>query len=190
MTKDKVVNTFNEEKEKGFSELKEAIKNTEKIELSEVKQFEFNGNSKTLSQSGNILNGYRFPLITDEKMLPKNGSYIYLFFTEDIESLKKNFEKIKKSHDGLPRFNKKNYEEKSHCVYVGSSENFSERIKEHLGEDHGDTYAIRFSRWLPPLDIKITCYYFNANVKDGVLKILENRMWKQFKPILGQSGLR
>ncbi|MCL2844978.1 MAG: GIY-YIG nuclease family protein [Chitinivibrionia bacterium] len=184
MTKDDVVAEFNKGKNKEISVLKKVIDDMSALELAkkDLAQFEFN--------KSDILSEDKIDCLIKEKNLQKNEKYIYLFFADDVSGLAKEFNRAKnqeKCECHFAKFNKKN--ELNHCIYVGSSSDFSKRIAEHLGKASKSTYAIRFSEWLPE-ETKITCYYFKVDADQEVLQNLENGIWKQLKPMLGKFGAK
>jgi hypothetical protein len=87
------------------------------------------------------------------------------------------------------------------CLYVGSSHDIKNRIKQHLGIDlkKGEnyiskTYALYMSTWLveKSVKIKIDIYNFKADDKEipNYLQIVEDLMWECYKPLFGKKGAK
>lgn len=77
-------------------------------------------------------------------------------------------------------------------LYVGRSQNISQRLKEHLGFGAKRTYAMQLAHWAPTLrlELEFTCAKYRPDVKDEILQALEDTLWDQLKPMFGRKGKR
>lgn len=131
---------------------------------------------------------------------------IYIFSVEnfpyDEGEIEKKFEEIKSLKDEkkvlLPRINKISTEwknikiNKAVCLYVGSSENIAQRLKEHLFFCNKGVYAMHLESWFPkelPVTINVWDFYdLLGDDEYGYLQIIEDFLWNHYKPLLGRQG--
>jgi hypothetical protein len=92
------------------------------------------------------------------------------------------------------------------CLYVGSSLDVRNRIKQHIGISLSKgkelktktTYALYMNTWLADKDveIKIDIYNFESfetgdkEIPKNYLQILEDLMWECYKPLFGKKGAK
>jgi hypothetical protein len=159
-------------------QIKETIKNLEKIELD-----------------------IKYPNLKSEYKWLKNyhKRTIYIFSVNDFpfgkSEIEEKFKKVKEKNISLCRINEKwenTQNGKTMYLYVGSSENIVNRLKEHLFLCNPTTYAMHLDQWFPK-DIKITIdtWDFNDFLSDEdseYLQIIEDFLWSHYKPFFGRQG--
>lgn len=82
--------------------------------------------------------------------------------------------------------------EGSATLYVGSSEDVKNRLREHLWQAHPLTYALHLGRWCMETDDAVTVSV-QPILKGGdreVRQELEDTVWRQLTPRLGKLGGR
>jgi hypothetical protein len=129
----------------------------------------------------------------------KQAAVVYIVSTTDNkDAVSKKFHDLKgnleKEHEKsyLCRFIKDNYETAPQsgelCLYVGSSRKIIDRVKEHWGIVNFSTYAMHLKDWLlkdNPNDVVITIW---AVPDEQYLQIIEDGLWRYYKPIFGRLG--
>jgi hypothetical protein len=84
------------------------------------------------------------------------------------------------------------------CLYVGSSHNIMQRIREHLGLAYAGTYAMHLGQWFWELQpkLKVTIEFWkttkltNNKKNPAYLQIVEDILWDHYKPLFGKRGPR
>lgn len=154
----------------------------------ETKTFKFKTASLNLESSA--------PDLIDKISLwekQQKSIFIYYFFVSknaDLEIVHKKITDAKTNKLGersYPRIHSP-----SKYLYAGSSKSISNRIKEHLGFGHKDTYAMNLEYWCSDLnlDVDIVCMRFNPEIKKEIIQALEDGLWDHLKPLLGRRGAR
>lgn len=130
------------------------------------------------------------------------------YYLNDIEEKFKENNEISKKSTGekkysLPRRNKVSPEwdnvktNKNVCLYVGSSDDFVQRLKEHLFLCNPDSYALHLEKWFPKdLVITIKAWNFQDFLKDVTpldlqyeyLQNIEDLLWNHYQPLFGRQG--
>jgi len=140
---------------------------------------------------------------TDDKM-KSNAIYIFSVtrFPYSESKVASIFEKIsqkpKEEKISLCRRNKtsvgwKNVQrDESVCLYVGSSEDIAQRLKEHLFLCNRGTYAMHLEGWFPK-NITITVNIWNfhdflSGEDSDYLQYIEDILWNHYKPLFGRQG--
>jgi hypothetical protein len=80
----------------------------------------------------------------------------------------------------------------SPCLYVGGSQNISQRLKEHLGFGAKGTYAMQLAHWARDLrlELEFTCAKYSDELEVEILQALEDTLWDKLQPMLGRRGKR
>jgi hypothetical protein len=80
----------------------------------------------------------------------------------------------------------------SNCLYVGGSQNISQRLKGHLGFGAKGTYAMQLAHWAPHLNLtlKFTCARYADTERPEIMQALEDTLWDTLTPMLGRKGKR
>ena len=125
---------------------------------------------------------------------------IYIFSVTGFPFTKDTVERIKedKKEISLCRINKNSEEwkkvkrNKSVCLYVGSSENIAQRLKEHLFLCSQSTYAMHLRAWFPTnLAITVNIWDFHDFLIDedpDDLQRIEDILWNHYQPLFGRQG--
>lgn len=127
---------------------------------------------------------------------------IELLDSEIREDLIERFKKFSKANKTLKikKIKHSKYNDNvanSSVLYVGSSINdFSSRLKDHLGLKGHSTYALHLSKWDENLkySIRIKTYeikHMNGTIVDrDIVEIVEQQIWDKLQPVFGKrSGL-
>jgi len=148
----------------------------------------------------------KYPDFKNEYPILKDIKYaIYIFSTEKFPSYSmEKFEKIKKEKKKtikLCRTNRKYIKEgESCCLYVGSSLDINQRLKEHLTICNATAYAMHLSEWYPEnskiqIDIwDFTEFFENdkdlekLNDNEEKLQMIEDLLWEHYQPVFGRQG--
>ena len=81
---------------------------------------------------------------------------------------------------------------KNVCLYVGSSKNIRQRLKEHLFLCNPNTYAMHLEKWFNtnlPITINIWDFYGFLNGENSeYLQNIEDLLWNKYKPLFGRQG--
>lgn len=138
----------------------------------------------------------------------KDCLYIYLFELIDdscTENFKRAYENTldanpMKKAEGWRAFSKFTKEHNSSLLYVGSSEQISKRISQHLGiklKDHLkdilSTYALHMAHWLEPHPagrFNISIYKLSKSVDRVTMQAIEDALWTQYRPCFGKRGAK
>ena len=146
-------------------------------------------------------------IISRYPMLEKYcGKTIYIFSVKKFPYSKlevdKRFEEIKNSKEGkkvsLCRINNstewKNVQSKENiCLYVGSSDDIRQRLREHLFNCNPSSYAMHLETWLKEPTVNITIniwgFYGLLRGKDSdYLQNIEDLLWNHYRPLFGRQG--
>ncbi|GHV95841.1 hypothetical protein AGMMS50293_21610 [Spirochaetia bacterium] len=125
---------------------------------------------------------------------------IYIFSVTNFPYDKSEIEKIFKgiSQISLCGINKSSPEwenvktNKDVCLYVGSTNHFQYRLKEHLFLFHPSANAMHLEKWFPN-DLTITIniwnfrHFFNGEDSDYLQNIIDS-LWDHYKPMFGRKG--
>lgn len=78
------------------------------------------------------------------------------------------------------------------CLYVGSSQKVTQRLKEHLGFGAKGTYALNLIYWSRDIDLPLTfrVLKFPENVDYRLIQHLEDVIWEKETPLFGRQGRR
>jgi len=85
------------------------------------------------------------------------------------------------------------YQSGQTCLYVGKSDEFTSRMREHFGPICKATYAMHLSMWAPDclhhVPVKIE-YWPLASLKlsEPAIQVLEDTMWEESSPVFGKQG--
>ena len=144
-------------------------------------------------------------LISENPWLGKYcGKTLYIFsvnnFPFNKDELKNIFDEIKNEKQvSLCRINETSPEwknvqsNKTVCLYVGSSNDIRQRLKEHLFLCNSNTYAMHLEKWFKT-ELTITIHtwgfndFLNGENNANHLQIIEDILWNHYKPILGKQG--
>jgi len=84
------------------------------------------------------------------------------------------------------------------CLYVGSSKNIKQRLKEHLFLCNKNSYAMDLDQWIKAKNATITIYIWdfsnflnsvkNKKLEDEYLQNIEDLLWKKYLPLFGRQG--
>lgn len=79
------------------------------------------------------------------------------------------------------------------CLYVGKSDEFTSRMREHFGPLNLSTYAMHLSEWAPESlhhsPVKIEYWPLAAlALSEPVIQALEDTMWEESRPVFGKQG--
>jgi hypothetical protein len=130
-----------------------------------------------------------------------SSNTLYIFsvtnFPYNETEIEKKF-KEEKSQVSLCRVNKSSpkwkdvNKNKAVCLYVGSSEDISQRLKEHLFRCNPNTYAMHLENWFPNnVSITIDTWNFRDFLdgeEDDYLQTIEDILWNHYKPLFGRQG--
>jgi hypothetical protein len=146
------------------------------------------------------------PHVEDFNNSWKNTAYI--FFAEnlpgcccDLETIKETMRSLNKKNQNkkncMPKINKEQFppsekHEYGYCLYVGScKKNIKTRMTSHLGKLSG-TYGLHLREWWTKKNesVKIFVLRFEDNISEEYLSLIEDSLWKSFKPLFGKNGPR
>jgi hypothetical protein len=122
---------------------------------------------------------------------------IYSFHLSDRDSrdqFLRSFNEAKKARlAGLayPRRNTNIAELSADCLYVGTSRNTRQRLREHLGFGNDRTYSLHLGKWatLLPGGVEMRVHPFNVALNNlHLLTYLEDALAENLKPLLGRRG--
>lgn len=196
--KEKIKNKGNEKKD-----IMKKLKLEEKIENLNLK--ETNKNLEKIKEHP------KYPYIVSKypELVKYYGKTIYIFFVDEFpykkEYIEDEFKKLKEPKDrkrkfSLCRINEtKNWDDveskKNICLYVGSSEDILQRLREHLFllECYPDTYAMHLATWFKKdISIHIKIWGFNdfLSGKEDLdyLQYIEDLLWNHYEPLFGRQG--
>jgi hypothetical protein len=79
------------------------------------------------------------------------------------------------------------------CLYVGKTDEFTSRMREHFSPLSKSTYAMHMSLWAPVglHNQRISIEYWplaSLNLSDPVIQALEDTMWEESNPVFGKQG--
>ncbi|MCL2609477.1 MAG: hypothetical protein FWD94_06205 [Treponema sp.] len=83
------------------------------------------------------------------------------------------------------------------CMYVGSSEDISTRLKQHLFTHNPTTYAMHLETWLPKdVTIRIDLWNFgdlldefkDKEERADYVQCIEDVLWNHLRPLFGRQG--
>ena len=79
------------------------------------------------------------------------------------------------------------------CLYVGKSDEFTSRMREHFGSICKSTYAMHLSMWAPDslhhAPVKIEYWPpASLNLSEPAIQALEDTMWEESSPVFGKQG--
>ncbi|GAA0285859.1 hypothetical protein [Pseudomonas rhodesiae] len=129
-----------------------------------------------------------------------DSEFIYIFSLRacskrDLQSLSEKFataretQRISGSARSLCRLN--GVHENDQILYIGRSYSPRERFRAHMSAEASGPYAIRFSSWVTTLDLTIDFHLFQfKELDDGSAQAVEDGLWDEFNPLLGERGAR
>ncbi|MEQ9519596.1 MAG: GIY-YIG nuclease family protein [Parvibaculum sp.] len=90
----------------------------------------------------------------------------------------------------LPRRN--SYRRGQLTLYVGSSKNIQNRLRQHLGEAPKSTYALNMQRWCPEFSdgVTVKVQFCLPDVSSECRQDIEDFLWETMQPIFGKKGRR
>jgi len=168
--------------------LKKIIDELEDIRIEGKLSYKFNTKDLNNNQFiDNLLNEIK------NKTNHKKYKYIYTFHLSENSNLDEVYtnykycKENKKFERAYARLNNK-----SHCLYVGSSKGLVPRIKQHLGFGPKGTYAMQIYYWCEDLylDIVINLYAFVSDIDPRAFQAFEDGAWNFYRPMLGRQGKR
>lgn len=123
----------------------------------------------------------------------KGNVYLYTIclVTEqcDLSKIRNAFSTAKATQNGraYPRLNGQ-----SRCLYVGSSKNVHQRLKEHLGYGAKGTYALQLAHWAGrfPAELEFKCAKYQTGLAPEVYQALEDTLWDEMSPMFGRKGAK
>ncbi|MEQ8881301.1 MAG: GIY-YIG nuclease family protein [Cyclobacteriaceae bacterium] len=81
-----------------------------------------------------------------------------------------------------------NHQHNSEFLYVGSSKNLIQRIKQHLGDGNKRTYSLDLIYWFPKdVDIAINIYSLSSQEQE-LIETIEQAIWDEAKPLFGKRS--
>jgi len=149
-----------------------------------------------LKNSKFIINGIK----ETPENLPKNILYsiltsfgkektIYTIFSEELPPFE-NFLSTKERGFALPQRNAlPQINTIEQCLYVGSSQDIYERLKQHLGISKSKTTSsLHLKHWWDFFKVKIFVYKFAPTISSKDLQTFEDLLWDMYCPIFGKKG--
>jgi hypothetical protein len=127
---------------------------------------------------------------------------IYIISTPDFpyswEDIKGEFKKLKKTTTSLPRINDKSHwdhqeKTKSKCLYVGSSHDIAGRLIQHFWKCAKDIYSlhlIKWDWWNEKNKVQMAIWDASKITSDIHLQIIEDIVWKEYRPLFGRPGAK
>ena len=156
-----------------------------KLALSPVKRIECKlSEFKSAEEAGCRFGQWSLP--------PKGEFVVYRFQTANIEDFYAAFPEGAACSYKLSR--KNTLTEDGVTLYVGSSRDFSNRLKQHFGFGLEGTYALHLMRWAgktlwdAPLAIEYWTVQDSQQVRPIVLQTVEDYLWDHSRPIFGRRG--
>jgi hypothetical protein len=120
---------------------------------------------------------------------PKGCSiYVFEIFNAELIDVVRASYKIAVSEKAR-KISRDNYT-RSNCLYVGSTTRSSllNRLRQHFGFGHRDTYALQLSHWRgPPFDVRLTVANYRT-AQPRVIQELEDFLWSRMRPMFGKTG--
>jgi hypothetical protein len=130
---------------------------------------------------------------------------VYIFFTQTLPGgyktpgdAKRNFDVFNGKSRGncMSRVNEAHWQPETGgtvCLYVGSCKNNArERMKHHLEkitENKTNVYGLHLEEWLPGgTGFWIDVLDFGDSIDEDYLQIIEDALWKAYKPLFGRMG--
>lgn len=110
---------------------------------------------------------------------------------ETAKMLRAEFEVAKqKKQLALPRLNLVDAE--TSALYVGSSRNIRQRVKQHLWKGPDRTYAMHMKHWVPdaPGCVTLRVQSVQMTTEREALQIVEDTLWRKLTPMFGKAGAR
>ena len=172
-------------------------------QVPECKQI--NETIESLKNTGQILYHKKYPDLKSRYPWLGNCVYtIYIFTAKNFpyagDEIGKIFEGSKKENKILfPRINEHSPDWKNVksnepvCLYVGSSEHISQRLKEHLFLCNPTAHALHLEGWYPhdlPFSISLWDFtnFLHCENGDEYFQSIEDILWDHYKPLFGRHG--
>ncbi|GHV95839.1 hypothetical protein AGMMS50293_21590 [Spirochaetia bacterium] len=183
-----------------FANIEEIIKNGADVIIKEY---------QNLKKLKNIPNPevYHFSGYNKKRLNELQGKFdkswtnvIYIFSAEklpaicsNVEKIKAKFAEINAKSKCMPKINRNNWGETNqyiHYLYVGSCKaKPNERMSEHLCNSANTTYALHLKEWwIGEEEFNVDVFVFGESLSNGNLQIIEDLIWKHFKPLFGRLG--
>lgn len=174
--------------------LENSIKNTESI-LQLLKSVELKQIDSIEIKACNLINKQKRSVLYNQVATFKEKKCIYLFTIQDWENhilkIKSAFEIFNKGNKprvlgkthNTSRYNAKH---NSSTLYVGTSKNILQRLKQHLGDGNKRTYSLDLIHWFPKnIDLILDIYSINHQ---EVIELVEQAIWDETKPLFGKRS--
>ncbi len=141
-------------------------------------------------------------VITGKRRQDIGLEFLYIFMLADDntvtpEQILKAFSEARRLQDQSGYHGKKNLcqENKDHLctstLYIGRSYSPRERLKQHLRESNGGTYAMHMAMWARNLDLKLEFFLYQfKGLGDRTMQVIEDGLWDRLRPLLGKRGER
>jgi hypothetical protein len=130
---------------------------------------------------------------------------VYLFFTQTLPGeyktpgdAKRHFDALNGKSRGncMSRVNEAHWQPETGgtvCLYVGSCKNNTrERMNHHvekIAENKTNVYGLHLEEWLPgDAGFFIDVLDFGDSIGEDYLQIIEDALWKAYKPLFGRMG--
>ena len=172
------------------NELIRTLKSQKKNELDFLKNLNFENDLEILKE----ISGNRTKIEAEIKQFDKNEWAIYLFFAgENFKFDLAEYSRTKGNYQmarcpGEEDLEKRKGEAKDRCLYVGSSQNLSLRLEQHLTAKNKTVYALHLSEWFPQ-DEELTLIVIKVKNHDSTkMQKYEDFLWNHYKPLLGKQG--
>jgi hypothetical protein len=168
-------------------DLESIIDGIRKIEFVEKRSYSFNTNEIQDAKSVESLLGRIQRQINHGKF-----KYIYTFSVSrkfPISSIYDTYKAAKDSRKAGRAYARLNKSE-SYCLYVGSSYDLIQRIKQHLGFGPRGTFSMQLCHWCEDANFEVTLriYAFTIGIDTKAFQAFEDGVWESLKPMLGRQG--
>jgi hypothetical protein len=108
---------------------------------------------------------------------------------DGISKLKPLLEAARQQENDYPRINSGH--DQTGTLYVGRSKVLRSRLRQHLGAEGHDTYALHLQRWATKVNLKITVTWMSfTGADDMLIQSIEDGIWSHLKPAFGRIGER
>jgi len=114
--------------------------------------------------------------------------YVQIINNPNLQEVERSFLLAKETNlRAYPRFNCQ-----SEFLYVGSSSNLIQRVKERLGYGSTRTYSLQLAHWAVNLNLGLDFIYaqYAQGIPPEVIQIIEDTLWDKLCPMFGHKGRR
>lgn len=141
-------------------------------------------------------------VITGKRREDIGFEFLYIFMlaednTVTTKQILKTFSEARRSQDQSGYPGKKNLCQGNddhlctRTLYIGRSYSPRERLKQHLRESNGGTYAMHMAMWAGKIDLKLEFFLYRFKGQgDRTMQIIEDGLWDHLRPLLGKRGGR